>query len=284
MKNDLEVTRPIEAADRQIEIERLFSTNYGHIMDAALSDRRLLVADAERIAQSLANHLGEYPGDLNDQSFMEWATAVIGPAVIRLQFFYDLYQQCRKKVLSGIWSILGQNLDLRDHSNVAFILEQIEGDTWAWALEHLDDLMIPGSAKLSTRLYAQGRFHAMTWRKNRLRDNERFDDADIFGFGDESGVNVDVDEAGRITTSCPIIFDPDHNGDDGDSDEIVSRPSGRTTPSPSDSAISMKSGRPRMLCPSGCGLQPISSSPATQKDALRLWCGHERPVFLPVAA
>jgi hypothetical protein len=256
-------------------VEILFSNNYGQIMDAALSDRRLLVADAERITQSVANHLCEYQGELNNEAFMEWATAAIGPAVHRLQFFYELHQECRKSVLSGIWSILGNNLDLKDHTDTAFILEQIENDTWAWALLHLDDLMVQGSAKLSTRLYAQGKFHALTWRKTRLRENERFDDSDVYGFGDESGVRDEEDG------KCPILYDPCEDVEDGES---VCRSTALPTPSPSDSVISMRSGRPRLLCPSGCGLQPISPSPASEKDALKLWCGHERPVLLPVAA
>jgi hypothetical protein len=270
-------TRPTEAADRQSELEVLFSNNYGQIMDAALSDRRLLVADAERITQSVAQHLCEYQGEPNDQAFMEWATAAIGPAVHRLQFFHDLRNECRQSVRKGIWRVLGQNLDLADHTNPSFILDQIEADTWAWALEHLDNLMTPGTAKLTTRLFAQGRFHALTWRKNRLREKERFDDADVERFGDESSFRGGDESDGPL----PLYFDP---GDEEEGEEPVSRPQGRPIEAPSDSIIAMKSGRPKMLCKEGCGIQAISSAPTLRKDSVKLFCGHERPVLLPAAA
>src|ERR1700681_2503513 len=113
----------------QQEVERLYHQSYGHIIDLALADRRLLQQDAEHIAQSLAGHLQSYDGPLETESFQQWIGETVSGAVERLGFFYDLRKQCRNSVRAGIWSILAKNLDLKDHSCETFIVEQIEADT-----------------------------------------------------------------------------------------------------------------------------------------------------------
>jgi len=263
--------------DRPKELERLYTQHYGFILDAALADRRLLPQDGENIAQILADHLQSYDGTLETEPFQQWILETVSGAVERLGFFYDLRKKCRNSVRAGIWSILLQNLDLKDHTSETYIMEQIEAATWAWALHHLDDLMVPGSAKLSTRLQAQARFQALTWRKSRLRDNGRFDrDVDVERFGDERSFRLG-------DNLLPLYYDP---GDDDDAEEgqPKKQPKARPIPASSDSLLAMKSGRPRLLCPSCKSLQAISPDPASEPDAVRLLCGHERPAFLAASA
>jgi phenylpyruvate tautomerase PptA (4-oxalocrotonate tautomerase family) len=268
------------ANETQSAIEALFNHNYEALRDQALSSGRLLAPDADNLLEALAKCLTEYTCEPEQKAFLAWASEAVTAAAAKLEFFYGLHHECRKSVRNGIWRVLAQNLDLADHSDVSVVLDQIEADTWAWAVEHLDDLMVKGTAKLTTRLFAQGRFHALTWRKNRIRENERFDDADVERFGsDDSSLCPGGGEDGPL----PLFFDP--GGDEGDEDEQVRRPIGRPAiPAPSDSVIAMKSGRPRMLCPAGCGVQAISPIPATHQNVLKLWCGHERPILLPAAA
>lgn len=255
--------------DRQKQLERLYIQSYSYILDLALADKRLLPQDGERIAQSVAAHLDSYGGPLDTESFQQWIVETVSGAVERLGFFIELRERCRNSVRAGIWSILAKNLDLKDHTSTAFIMEQIEADTWAWAWHHLDGLMVPGTAKLSTRLQSQGRFQALTWRKSRLRDNERFDrDVDVYRFGNEPF---------QADDNLPTYFSPDDDADDG---EPRHWPKRRPILPLSDSLLAMKSGRPRLLCQLCKSLQSIAPDPASEPDAVKLLCGHERPGVL----
>jgi hypothetical protein len=270
-----EVARPQLAA-----VEQLFEVNYQLLHDLVLSGSvHLYAADAERIMQALANRLTEYSGPVQDEPFLNWAKSIVITAADRLERFCGMHKKCRNSVLSGIWSVLGKSLDLKDHTEIRVVIEWIESNVWVWVLEHLDDLLQPGAAALSTRLYAQGKYHALTWRKNRLRDRERFDDAPVEGFGVVSSDAVDV--AGRVISEQHRYFDPGCHEDDLE-EEVRDKPGKYApVPMPSDSMIAMKSGRPLLLCPTCRALQAISPGPAKQKAHVVLTCGHERPKLLP---
>lgn len=261
--------------DRKKELERLYHQHYGHILELALSDRRLLPQDGENIAQSVARHLDSYDGPIETESFKRWLEDGVNGAARRIGFFYNLQKECRNSVYAGIWTILAKNLDLKDHTSTAFVIEQIEASVWAWAWHHLEELMVPGSAKLTTRLHSQGRFHALTWRKSRLRDNDKFDDSDIERFGNEPHQVVGRDL---------LYFDPTQDDDEDESDQSVPRPKGLPIPSPSDSLLAMKSGKPMLFCPQCNFLQAISPNPPSEPDSVKLRCGHERPAALAAVA
>lgn len=264
--------------DRQEQLDQLYTQNYGFILDTALADRRLLPQDGERIAQSLAHHLCLYEGPLDSEAFRKWAEDVITPAASRLSFFYQLQEECGSKVRAGIFSILRQNLDLRDHTSTAYILEQIEADTWVWACNHLDDLMVPGTAKPSTRLYSQGKFHALTWRKTRLRALERFDDSDVERYGLME--IMEEDESGESKHEYASFYDPGGHDDDEEDEPPRKQTKFLPIPAPRDGILAMRSGIPKLLCPVCQSLQAISPDPPTEPDWIRLGCGHERTSFL----
>src|SRR5258707_15443134 len=91
--------------NRQDEVEQLYAQNYGCILDATLTDRRLLPQDAERIAQGIAAHLESYGGPIDSESFKQWIAEIIRPAVARLSTFYQWMQEYKDSVRRGIWSI-----------------------------------------------------------------------------------------------------------------------------------------------------------------------------------
>jgi hypothetical protein len=274
----------IHEQDRKKELERLYHESYGHILDLALADRRLLPQDGENIAHSVARHLESYDGPIEIESFKRWLEDSVNGAVQRIGSFYGLQKECRKNVRAGIWLVLAKNLDLKDHSNTAFLIEQIEANVWAWAWNHLDDLMKPGTAKLSTRMAARAKCETLTWRKSKLRENDRFDDVDVHCFGDQRTFEVSIDEAGRITNGGKLYFDPGQDDNEDDSEQPVHRPKNRPIPSPSDSLLAMKSSKPKLLCPLCKCLQAISSDPPSEADSLKLRCGHERPAALSAVA
>ncbi len=266
------MTHEVTEQERQTTIETLFQRHYTDLRDLAAEDPRLLAPDADNILQGLAARLAQYDGQLDDESFLLWAADIIGGAVERIGFFYSLQRECRESIRVGIWMILSKNIDLIDNTNSSFVIRQIEQNTLQWAWDHLDDLMETGSAKLSTRLAAQAKFQTLTWRKSRLRDNDKFHDADIERFGSEP-----------FHVESGVLYFDTSKSDDGDADEQVQRPKSRSKKPPSDSLMAMKSGKPRLFCPSCKFLQAISPDPASDQSAIRLWCGHERPAALSAA-
>src|SRR5216684_44344 len=147
-------------ADRQSQIEQLYIANYGFIKDAA-SDRRLLVADSDKIAAGVAKHLAQYDGPICEQAFQAWAAEIICPAVARLVQYCDLRNQHRKVVLKAIWSVVKGAIDLGGDEYVA---RELADEAWAWAFENLDSLLTPGEASTSTRLYVRARWTARGWK------------------------------------------------------------------------------------------------------------------------
>jgi hypothetical protein len=262
--------------DRKRELERLYHESYGHILDLALADRRLLAQDGEGIAQSVASHLDTYDGPIETESFRQWIEDAVSEAAQRIAFFYGLKKECRKSIRSCIWRALDKDVDLKDHTNTAYVIDQIESNVWVWVWHHLDDLLVPGTAKLLTRLVAQTKYQILSWRKGRLRDNDKFDreaKPDCFGTEPHQVVGRDL-----------LYFDPTQDENEDGDDRPVHRPKGRHKQSPSDSLLAMKSGRPMLFCQSCKCLQIISPDPPSEHDSLKLRCGHERPAALAAVA
>jgi hypothetical protein len=254
-----EIVRPQLA-----EVEKLYQKHYSTLLGAALNHPgRLMAQDAERIMDALAKCLVEFDGGPSDESFITWATEAIQSAADRMTFFYELHRKYQKSVFAGVWSILSANQDLADES-LGYVAKVIAADTWSWALQHLDDLSVPGTARLSTRLYAQGKLHARTWRKSRLRDLEDFGDCDVEAIGSIPG-----DGSGKL------FFDPGRHEDDPD-EGIRRLPRSRPIPSPRNSVLAMKSNPPRLWCPTCKSLHAILPVPASEGQ-MTLYCGHVRP-------
>lgn len=262
------------------KLDELYTQSYSYILDTILKDRRLLLQDAENLAQSLAAHLDDYDGPIEPEPFRQWADGIIAPAAERLSTFYRWRHEYRNSVMSGVWSVLRHNLDL-DSTNPTAIAERIEQDAWFWVLRNMENLLVPGRAKLSTRLYAQGKFHALTWRKSRLRAMERFDDSDVERYGRTE--MIEVDGCGNIGSDYQQFYDPGGHEDDPE-DEARPQTINLPIPSPSDSQVAMRSGTPRLFCPVCKALQDISPDPPVSDKATKLVCGHERPALLPKMA
>ena len=159
-----------QKAERQIELEQVFQRNYAALIDSALADRSLFVADAERIVDGLAEHLPQYTGPIKDEAFREWAADAIRPAVSRIAAFTRLKTETERFVLRAIWKVVNTATDLMDDFTVADISDRV----WLWAFEHFDELVTPGEAKPSTRLYLIAYWQARAWKTARLRERNKF--------------------------------------------------------------------------------------------------------------
>ncbi len=151
--------------DRRKQLEELYLRNYGRILDSALADRRLLVQDGERVAESLTKYLPDYDGPLDDEPFQQWATEIIRPAVSRLGSLYDMRREYGPWVRGVIRRTLGHTSEFDDLNAV---VEELENDVWMWAGAHIKSLLIPGTAKLSTRLCARAIWAARAWRTKQI--------------------------------------------------------------------------------------------------------------------
>jgi hypothetical protein len=261
MKKEVEVMRPIGA-----DVEQLYRTNYESLRDLALSSGRLLAPDADNLVAAIASRLSEYDGPTDQEHFAAWASEIVIAAAAKMESFYDLYKQYRKSVLAGVWYILNKNRDLAEHDNPGRTARYIAADVWLWVFAHLDDLAIPGTAKLSVRLQAQAKYHALTWRKTRLRQRAKEADIDVSLLG-----KCDYEHDDEIR----LWLEPDYEGGEEE------RPSGLVVRRsiPFSGEDSEKSGMPKLLCPQGCGLQATILTSGT--DGIVLVCGHSRPSFLP---
>lgn len=285
------IARPAKAEDVRSASEALYFRNQGEIRDAILIGTGLWVGDADSILeQHVVPLLPEFNGPPDDDAFIAWAIEVTKPEVEKYKFFYHLQKQYRKSVLAGVWSILRKNRDLADHDNPGTTAREIAEAVWVWVFQNLELLMVPGTAKLSTRLQAQGKFAALTWRKTRLRERQRDSGVDVERIGTKDGDYV-LDEE---DISCEES--PPYEVSDGPDSLYCLEPSYRedeSEPAPRQSLRrpihindkpSAKSGTPKVLCPHCHILQLVLPDSATDSDELTLQCGHVRTRQLLVAA
>jgi len=149
----------------------LLSTNYSTLREAA-SHPSLMVGDTESILSVTVKRLDQYDGPNDSDAFCEWALSeVVQPGVQRFIDFYKMKSEHSGAVRAGIWRILKGCTDLGfDNSTFA----GIEANAWFTIFVGLDGFLVPGTAKLSTRLYEEGRYAGLTWRKTRLREAGRY--------------------------------------------------------------------------------------------------------------
>jgi hypothetical protein len=181
--------------DRHSQLEQLYTQNYGYILDLALTDKRLLPQDGERIAQSIAAHLDSYNGPLDPESFQKWIEGIIAPAVARLSRFYELRQQYYRSVLKGVWTVLRTAKDLSEYDDPARTARALADDVWLWVFQNLEALEAPGAAKLSTRLQQKGYWAGRAWRTARLRERDRTADLDVAFLGMDENGDICVESA-----------------------------------------------------------------------------------------
>lgn len=158
-KNRLEDTSTAKRS-RQQQLEDLYFQNYTFLLDTALSDRRLLGNDGERIAQGIADHLHSYTGPLSDESFQAWAADIIKPAVDRIGTLYELRDRYACYVRGAIRKTLSFSNKFDDLNAV---VDELENDVWIWAASRIESFMTPGTAAISTRLYGRAEWIATVW-------------------------------------------------------------------------------------------------------------------------
>lgn len=157
----------IRSGDRQKITEALFLGSYAYLTDLILADPRMTREDANHILASISQQLHQYDPSTHETGFNSWCEAII----TRQIEFYAMRRQYRNSVRKGLWAILSGCADLG--FELATFAE-LENKTWTKVFLRLDELLKPGSAALSTRLYSLARFTAREWRTSRLRDRERF--------------------------------------------------------------------------------------------------------------
>jgi hypothetical protein len=161
-----EIVRPQLA-----EVEELYFRNYGRLLDAVLTDRRLFLGDAQHIAESIVKFLPTYDRELNDEAFLDWFIEVTAEALDKLKWFYQLHEECKRLIYKALWMSVGRHNEIDDHIAaeelpiVSQTVQDLAQELWLWVIENYEKLIIPGSAKLSTRLFARARIIAAAWRK-----------------------------------------------------------------------------------------------------------------------
>ena len=251
--------------DRQQQLEALFTRNYGFIKDVALSDKRLLVFDGERITKGVIEHLHLYDGPLEDEPFQEWAAEIIRPAVSRLSQVYRIREQCSDRMIyAAIRDVLnGANLGEDDK-----VIRDLIGELWTWLFFKLDPFLSSEStASISTRLYARARWIARAWKTKQLRQRQKLAGLDA---------NGELEAADRKKATSKrlqplLIPEATKNA----TSELVSDTPVRIKQESIDLNIKRPS---KMFCIS-CGelIQAVSSV----NGSVQLACGHIRPQILP---
>lgn len=137
----------------------LFARNYGYLLDVALESRQLLNADAELLIAKLIYYFSEFAGD-SDEQFCEWAEGILQPAAERFGFFYTLLAAHEKIIHAAIWAVLGQNNQANHFDDDAALESEIFQDVCLKVMAKIDGLMLPGKAKLSTRIYELAKWEA----------------------------------------------------------------------------------------------------------------------------
>jgi hypothetical protein len=175
LKDAADKPQPQPTAERTAAVEQLFFSLWGRLIEPTLSrDSRLTAADAYQIVEGLARHLQSYRGPLEDEAFQEWAEEAITLPIA----FAVLRREHKGAVLKGLWSILGKCTDLGFEPDID--IPSLENQTWFKVWEDLEDWLIPGTAKVSTRLHALAKFQAMAWRTERLRERGKFTSIESF--------------------------------------------------------------------------------------------------------
>jgi len=179
--------------DERIQQQQFYQNNYGKILDSCLESRQLLLPDAERIVESLANHLSEFMGT-TDEEFLAWANDVLKPAQQRLSRFYVLQSEYKKLIFHAIWRGLGHAAEPSKFDDYAQTVQELANEVWLYIFLHMDDLTDNGPAKISTRLFGLATRHTLNWRKKHqgrwAAVNRRLSQGRRFGVETLSGAEI----------------------------------------------------------------------------------------------
>lgn len=260
-----------ELERRQLELERLYLRNREHIRDAALENPKLLAPDADHIVDDLVRHLSAYDGQTTDNAFLEWAGTVARSAADRICRFNVILQNHQGNIRRGIRSALpaGNYYDDRQALTADCFQEIV-----AYVLANLDDLDLPGQSAdvLAARLFALARWHTLGYHTLKLKRRKAALENHLLVGGVIQECEVLSSE--EIAEMRTAEDDEYHAPVDYHKAIRASRQAAAD-----DARRSMDSGR--MLCPSGCELQPVSS--VYHDGTSRLACGRARSAQITAA-
>lgn len=159
--------RAVESGDKQKITEAVFFASCPYLSDRIQESYALTQGDINNIITDVAHQLPNYDGGRTELGFRAWLDETAKP----LASFYAMRRKYGRSVLAGIWSVLRGCGDLGIQHNT---ISDLESRLWMKVYLKLSDWLTPGTASLSTRLYAAGHFEARAWRTSRLRERERF--------------------------------------------------------------------------------------------------------------
>jgi hypothetical protein len=111
----------------------------------------------------------EATGPLEQSEPLE-PTYTADPALDRIA--QGIFEDHRKSINAAIWRTLGLNVDISP--DIEKDVRDAENRTLWWVRRNIHALLQPGTAKLSTRLYAGARLQAMGVNKTNLRNHLQF--------------------------------------------------------------------------------------------------------------
>lgn len=91
-------------------------------------------------------------------------------------FVAGLWEEHHKAVYEALWRKVKDNSDLTDNPFVT--VDELSCRFWDWVIRNVAVLRKPGTASMSTRLYASAGFVARRWKTDALRSRKKFTSLD----------------------------------------------------------------------------------------------------------
>ena len=253
--------------ERTNEIEQLYNRNREQIRDAALEKPNLLIQDADRIADNLAQYLPFYDGPPDDIAFVAWASEIAKLSAERICRLRDIFEKHKATILRGIRSALPGRKYFKSRSDRQALIEDSFQELSLYIFAHLDDLDPPGQPddELAARLCALARTHTLGYHTLKLKRRKDALERHIL--------------AGGAILECEVLSEAEiaemRSAEDGEYHAPVDL---RKAIGASRLAAAQDDRRSsdlgRMLCPSGCGIEPVITLLNDGKSQLA--CGHVR--------
>jgi hypothetical protein len=186
--------QPQPTAERIRAVEQLFSRNYGSLTDAALAGKHVTATEGSDVTARIAENLHHYHGPIDDAPFLRWAYEVAQPVLS----FLEIQHQCERYVFAAIYKVLkncdGLGVNHRSYDYSGRIVQygtvdEIASDVWIWTLEHLDELSVPGKAKLTTRMSERAMWTARAWKTKQIRQRDKTVNIEGFLLKEQNGTS-----------------------------------------------------------------------------------------------
>jgi hypothetical protein len=180
-------------------LQQLYLTHYSTIREAVSdSGPNLFVQDVDRITAGIADHISNFTGE--PEEFLPWAVSLARESAESASAFIAMRSEHSGTVRKAIGSILKGCGGLGVHDTT---IDEIETDLWLKVLEELPAWLAPGysndpsrnAATLDTRLFAKALWRARAWKTTRVREKERYAEAE--------SVDLPSEICGR-RVECPV--------------------------------------------------------------------------------